>query len=90
MPPRTHAWSQRPLSRYRQLWQQLLIKDGLVSRHYTPGPTSEPLTVPIIPSSYQSTLLHQHHDHSAADHLGADKTAVKIRQVGYWVRRYAT
>ena len=57
VPPRTHAWSQHPLSCYRQLWQQLLIKDGLVCRHYTPGPTSEPLTVPIIPSSYQSTLL---------------------------------
>ena len=85
MPPRTHAWSQRPLSRYRQLWQQLLIKDGLVCRHYTPGPTSEPLAVPIIPSSYQSTVLHQHHDHPAAGHLGADKTAAKIRQVGYWV-----
>ena len=84
VPPRTHTRSQRPLSHYRQLWQQLLINDGLVCRHYTPGPTSEPLTVPIIPSSYQSTLLHQHHDHPAAGHLGADKTAAKIRQVGYW------
>ena len=51
----------------------------------TPGPTSEPLTVPIIPSSYQSTVLHQHHDHPAAGHLRADKTAAKIRQVSYWV-----
>ena len=38
----------------------------------------------IIPSSYQSTLLHQHHDHPAAGHLGADKTAARIRQVVYW------
>ena len=83
--PCTHAWSQPPLNRYRQLWQQLLIKDGVVYRQYTPGPTSEPLTVPIIPFSYQSTLLHQHHDHPTAGHLGANKTAAKIRQVGYWV-----
>ena len=56
-------------------------------RHYTPVPTSEPVTVPIIPSSYQSTLLHQYHDRSTAGHLGADRTAPKIRQVhmDYWV-----
>ena len=54
-------------------------------RHYTPGPTSEPLTVPIIPSSYQPTLLLQYHDHPQAGHLGPDKTAAKIHQVGYWV-----
>ena len=30
-------------------------------------------------------MLHQHHDHPTAGHLGADKTAAKIRQVGYWV-----
>ena len=51
VPPCTHAWSQPPLNHYRQLWQQLLIKDGVVCRHYTPGPTSEPLTVPIFPFS---------------------------------------
>ena len=79
VPPRTHAWSQLPLSRYHQLWQQL--KNGLVCTHYTPGPTSELLIVPIVPSSNQSNLLHQHHDHPAAGHglLGADKTAAKIR-----------
>ena len=34
-PPRTQAWSQLPLCRYCQLWLQLLIKNGLVCRHYT-------------------------------------------------------
>ena len=57
----------------------------VVCRHYTPGPTSEPRTVLITPLSYQSTLLHQYHDHPTADHLVADKTAAKITQVGYWV-----
>ena len=89
MLPCTHAWSQPPLIRYRQLWQQLLNKDGLVCRHYTPGPTSEPLTVPIFPSSYQSTMVHRHHDHPAAGNLGADKTTAKIRQM-WLLGRYAT
>ena len=52
-PPCAKQWSHSPLNRYRQLWPQLLIKDNLVCRQYTPGPTSEPLIVPIIPSAYQ-------------------------------------
>ena len=84
-PPCAKQWSHLPLNRYRQLWPQLLIKNNLVCRRYTPGPTSEPLIVPIIPSTYQATLLFQYHDHPQAGHLGTDKTAAKIRQVGYWV-----
>ena len=38
----------------------------------------------IIPS-LQATLLFQYRDHPQAGHLGPDKTAAKIRQVGYWV-----
>ena len=74
-----------PLNRYHHLWSQFLITDGLVCRQYTPGPTSEPLTVTIIPSSYQATLLFQYHDHQQAGHLSPDKTAAKIRHVGYWI-----
>ena len=84
-PPCAKQWSHSPLNCYRQPWPQLLIKDNLVYRQYTPGPTSEPLIVPIIPSTYQATLLFQYHDHPQAGHLGPDKTAAKIRQVGYWV-----
>ena len=89
MLPCTHTWSQPLLSHYCQLELQLLIKDGVVCRHYnyTPGPTSEPATVPIIPSSYQSTLLYQYHNCPSSGHLGADIAAQKIRQVhtDYWV-----
>ena len=65
-PPRTQEWCCSPLKHYHQLWSQLLIKEDLVCRQYTPGPASEPLTVPIIPTSYQSALLLQYHDHPQA------------------------
>ena len=84
-PPCAQGWSRPPLNCYCQFWPQLLIKDGPVCRHYTPGPTFEPLTVPIIPSSYQAILFFQYHDHPQGGHLGPDKTATKIHQVGYWV-----
>ena len=52
---------------------------------YGPGPTEDPITVPLIPASLRSSLLHQHHDAPRAGHLGPDKTAGRIRQIGYWV-----
>ena len=61
------------------------LKDGLICRRYTPGPTAEPVTVPLIPTSLRISLLHQHYAAPQAGHLGPDKTAGRIRQVGYWV-----
>ena len=85
VPPSGNSWSHPPLHRYHQLWSQLLLKDGLVCQQYKPGPTCELFTVPLIPSLYWQTLLYQHHDQPSAGHLGPDKTAARIRQVGYWV-----
>ena len=85
VPPRGQSWRNPPLRRYCQLWSQLLLKDELVCRQYKPGPACELITVPLIPSSYQQTLLHQYHSQPSTGHLGPDKTAARIRQVGYWV-----
>ena len=70
MLPTDRTWSQPPLRCYRQLWSQLLVKDGLVCRQHSPGPTSDLLTwflsfyYPINPLS-----LHQNHNQSQAGHL---------------------
>ena len=39
-------WRKPPLRRYRQLWSQLKIVDGVICREYAPGPTSEIIQVP--------------------------------------------
>ena len=85
MTPTRHNWCQPPLRRYHQLWSQLLLKDGLVCRQYQPGPVSDLTTVPIISSPYRQSLLLQYHNQSSAGHFGPEKTAARIRQVGYWV-----
>ena len=54
-------------------------------RQYKPGPVCELIAVLLIPSSYQQNLLHQYHSQLSAGHLRPDKTAARIRQVGYWV-----
>ena len=37
-PPQSSEWRQQPLCRYRQLWSQLSIMNGVLYRRYTPGP----------------------------------------------------
>ena len=37
--PRGRKWHQQPLQRYKQIWSQLLLKDGIVCRQYTPDHT---------------------------------------------------
>ena len=74
-----------PLSRYKQLWSQLCLHDGLVCRQYTPSPNLNTVLVPLVPESCHSTIFHQHHDTVSAAHLGFEKTAVRVRLVGYWV-----
>ena len=68
-----------------QLWSQLFLKDGLVCQQYQSGPVHELTTVPIIPSSYHQSLLQWYHSHPSASHLGPEKTAARIPQVGHWV-----
>ena len=59
--------------------------NGIVCRQYTPEPHSDQLIVPIIPKADQHKVLHQCHDVPKAGHVGSDKTAMKVRQLGYWV-----
>ena len=84
-PPQSSEWRRSPLSRYKQLWPQLFLHDGIVCRQYAPNPNLPPVTVPIIPASQRSSLFKQYHDIPSAGHLGFEKTAAKLRQVGYWV-----
>lgn len=55
--PTRKAWHGLLLSRYRQLWSQLCLVDDIVCRKYSPGPTSDTVTVPILPPSLQREVL---------------------------------
>jgi len=47
---------------YRQLWAQLRIIDGVLSRHYAPSPMAGTVTVPILPASLHQEALRRNHD----------------------------
>ena len=77
-PPQSSEWRRSPLSRYKQLWPQLFLHDGIVCQQYAPNPSLPPVTVPIIPASQHSSLFKQYHDIPSAGHLGFEKTAAKL------------
>ena len=79
----THACSSTKLG-MAQI-STLTLQTGIVCRQYAPNPRLPPVTVPIIPASQRSSLFKQYHDVPSAGHLGFEKTAAKLRQVGYWV-----
>jgi len=83
--PNLRKWKTPPLRRYRQLWSQLKLANGIVYRRYSPGPLSDPLDVPIVPASLQQQFLFQNHNSATAGHQGPVKTLQRLRQEGYWV-----
>ena len=83
--PHGSEWRKHPLLRYWQLWHQLAILDGVLYRQYNPGPTSQAVTVPILPHSLQHEALMCNHDAPGSGHQGADKTLERLRTEAYWV-----
>ena len=74
-----------PLNRYRQLWSQLKVVDSIVCRTYTPDPTGDAVTVPVLPQALHHQALQSSHDNPSAGHLGVDKTLHRKRLEAYWV-----
>ena len=83
--PKTRKWKHPPLHRYRQLWSQLKLVNGIVYRRYSPGPLLDPVDVPIVPTSLQGQFLFENHNSAVAGHQGPVKTLQRLHQEGYWV-----
>ena len=73
-PPQGREWRRHPLQRYKQLWSQLQIVDGVLCRSYIPDPTADVVTVPILPTSFRHQALHRNHDIPSAGHQGSQRT----------------
>ena len=83
--PNTATWHHSPLKRYRQLWHQLSIIDGIVCRTYQPGPASGVVKVPLMPTRLHQEALQQSHDTPSVAHQGSAKTLARLQQQAYWV-----
>ena len=81
--PQGARWNKPPLYRYKQIWYQLTVIDGILYCQYTPTPMQQAVTVPILPPSLHKDALSCNHDAPTASHLGADKTLERLRHDGF-------
>eukprot|EP00731_Ephydatia_muelleri_P007072 Em0003g1320a len=79
-PTHSGKWRQHPLRRYRQLWSQLQLIDGIVCRQYAPSPASDVISVPVLPESLQREALQRNHNAPSACHQGVEKTLQRLKQ----------
>ena len=84
-PPQGKPWHRQPLLRFRQLWSQLSIEDGVLCCKYSLGPSRDIITVLVVPDSMWQEFLHQCHNDPAAGHQGVEKTLERLQGKGYWV-----
>ena len=85
IPAHSGNWRQHPLRRYRQIWSQLRLIDGIVCRRYAPSPASDVISVPVLPESLQKEALQRNHDAPSAGHQRMEKTLQRLKQEAFWV-----
>lgn len=83
--PTSKEWGRPPLSHYRQLWSLLTMEGRVVCRKYSPGPTWDSITVPVLSRSLWQTILAGNHDTPSAGHKGIECTLERVRNEAYWV-----
>ena len=70
--------------RLHQQWDQLIVREGVLWRHYhTPSETQSWLQL-VVPQTLQQTILKELHEGVAGGHLGQDRTLQKLKERFYW------
>jgi hypothetical protein len=77
-------WKQNgELKRYRQLWTQLIMLDGILHRRVDQG-TQEERTVLVVPRKMPTDLLKLAHDDPSSGHMGINRCVERLQQNYYW------
>ena len=70
--------------RLHQQWDQLIVQEGVLWRHYqTPSENQSWLQL-VVPQSLQAVILNELHEGAVGGHLGQDKTLHKLKERFYW------
>ena len=67
-----------------QLWDRLLVEEGLLKRKYDSVKGVGSWTQLVVPLVLREEILQESHAGSLEGHLGEDKTVGKIRERFYW------
>ena len=81
--PTTITMKQPLFQHYIQLWHQLSLINGVIYHTYCLSPTSENVTVLLIPPSLKQKVLYQAHNTPSAGHQGYHKTLSHLKEEAY-------
>ena len=73
-----------PLCKYHQLWKQLIVNNGILFYQYSPSPSDQMVTVPILPAALHKKPLLCNHDSLTAGHQSIAKTLEHLQCEAYW------
>ena len=67
-----------------QLWDQLVLRDGLLYRHFVNAETGDGHLQLVVPSVYRNEILQELHSGIMEGHLGQNKTLSRLKEHFYW------
>ena len=74
----------RASRRLLQLWDQLVVKEGILCRRFeSPDGSSAALQI-VVPPTLREEVLTDLHEGALGGHLGSDKTLCRLRERFYW------
>ena len=74
--------------RFLQIWDQLVVRDGLLCRYLQPRGASLGVIQMVIPEALRTEVLADLHEGVAGGHLGTEKTLARLRERFYWPGHY--
>ena len=80
--PVTIARGGPEVRRLHQLWNRLLVEEGVLKRKY--DNIGSETTQLVTPVGLRKEIMHELHSGALEGHLGEDKTVSKIRERFYW------
>ena len=71
--------------RLLQLWDQLVVEDGVLYRQYSNGDASPSVILQlVVPQADREEIIRQMHGGDTGGHLGVEKTVHKVKERYYW------
>ena len=70
--------------RLLQLWDQLLVRDGILYRRWESADGSRSVLQLVLPRSERKRVLHELHAGATGGHLGETKVLGKLKERFYW------
>ena len=83
--PTHKQWYHPPLRHYRLVCPLLTTVDSVACEQHKPGPTSDGVSVQVMPLSLRYHTLHCTHNVPTAGDQGTNKSLECLQQEAYWV-----